>query len=113
MPKSTAYKLLKYLVELGLVYREGGRPGAYRACDFKLSLENTLKTPKLIVTPRNILAFDAAHTPAGRFFIQHHGWEKFAKFIELYDAYTNGDTTAQLIARDLGGNKIRSGTHPG
>lgn len=55
--------------------------------DFSLTIRNTVIVGECKVTSKNVLAFDSAHTPAGQMFIGHHGPEKFAKFVELYDYY--------------------------
>jgi hypothetical protein len=65
-------------------------------------MENTALIGECKVTPRNILAFDSAHTPAGRMFIERYGPEKFAKFVELYDDYQREKATSQMMACELG-----------
>jgi len=103
MPRSTAYKLLSQLVRTGLAVREkAGKVEAVRVPDFYLTVGNTALAGELKITSRNVLAFDSAHTPAGRMFIERRGPEAFAKFVELYDGYERGATTSQLMARELG-----------
>jgi len=103
MPKSTIYKLLSQLVRTGLVVKEKvGRVESIRVPDFYLTIGNTALTGEWKITSRNILAFDSAHTPAGRMFIERNGTQKFAEFVELYDGYGKGTTTSQLMARELG-----------
>ena len=106
MPRSTIYKLLSQLFGAGLVKREkAGKVERVRVPDFTFVIRNTAFIGECKVTPRNILAFDSAHTPAGRMFAQRHGPEKFAKFVELYDDYERGAVTSQLIARELGATR--------
>ncbi len=103
MPRSTLYKLLSELVRTGLAVREKvGRAEEVGVPDFVFSIKNTAFIVECKVTPRNILAFDSAHTPAGKMFVERHGPEKFARFVELYDDYERGETTSQLMARELG-----------
>jgi DNA-binding transcriptional ArsR family regulator len=103
MPRSTTYKLLLQLERTGLAVKERtGKTEAIRVPDFYLIIGNTALVMECKVTPRNVLAFDSAHTPAGRMFIERHGAERFAKFVELYDSYGRGATTSQLMARELG-----------
>jgi DNA-binding transcriptional ArsR family regulator len=103
IPRSTIYKLLSQLVTTGLVMREkAGKVESVRVPDFLLTIGNTTLVREWRITSRNVLAFDSAHTPAGRMFIERHGPEKFAKFVELYDGYERGATTSQLMARELG-----------
>jgi DNA-binding transcriptional ArsR family regulator len=103
MPRSTIYKLLSQLAETGLVIKKKvGKGEEVSVPDFSLIIKNTALVGECKVTPRNILAFDSAHTPAGRMFIERYGPEKFAKFVELYDDYQREKTTSQLMARQLG-----------
>lgn len=103
IPRSTVYKLLTEFFQAGLVTKEkAGRVELMRVPDFVFRIENTANIEECKLTPRNILAFDAAHTPAGRMFIGRHGLQAFAKFVELYDVYKRDRTTAQLIAKELG-----------
>jgi len=103
IPRSTIYKLLSQLVTTGLAVREkAGKVEVVRVPDFYLTFGNTAFGAELKITSRNILAFDSAHTPAGRMFVEHHGSEKFAKFVELYDGYERGAITSQLMAREMG-----------
>ncbi len=103
IPRSTVYKLLSEFLEVGLVTKEKvGRSELVRVPDFVFSIKDTALIGEFKLTPRNILAFDAAHSPAGRMFIGRHGLQKFAKFVGLYDAYKRDATTAQLMARELG-----------
>jgi hypothetical protein len=103
MPRSTVYKLLSQLVRTGLAKKSvAGKTEVFAIPDFDLTIRNTALVGELKITPRNVLAFDSAHTPTGRMFIERHGPEKFAKFVELYDGYERGATTSQLVARELG-----------
>jgi DNA-binding transcriptional ArsR family regulator len=103
IPKSTVYKLLSDLFRTGLAIKETeGKVEGVRVPNFEFWIKNIANIVELKVTPRNLLAFDAAHTPAGRMFSERHGPEKFANFVELYDGYESGRTTAQLMARELG-----------
>ena len=103
MPRSTIYKLLSQLVRTGLAVREkAGKAEEVRVPDFSFVIKNTAFIMECKVTPRNILAFDSAHTPAGKMFAERHGPDKFAKFVELYDGYERGTITSQLMARELG-----------
>ena len=103
MPKSTTYKLLSQLEKMGLVtWMKSNKSESISVPDFVLIIKNTALIGECKVTPGNILAFDSAHTPTGRMFIERHGPEKFAKFVELYDGYGRGATTAQLMAKELG-----------
>jgi DNA-binding transcriptional ArsR family regulator len=102
MPKSTTYKLLSQLDKMGLVIRmKSNKLEVISVPDFVLTIKNTALVGECKVTPGNILAFDSAHTPTGRMFIERHGPEKFAKFVDLYDSYGRGATTAQLMAKEL------------
>jgi len=38
---------------------------------------------------------------SGKLFVKRHGMEKFAKFMKLYEEYTNGKTPTFLIAKEL------------
>ncbi len=103
IPKSTIYKLLTEFLQAGLATKEKvGKVEHVHIADFVIRLENTAIIGELKLTPRNILAFDAAHTTAGKLLIGRHGPRKFAKFVELYDAYKRDATTAQLMAKELG-----------
>ncbi len=103
IPRSTVYKLLSEFFQTGLATKEKvGKVELVRVPDFIFWIKNTALIVDCKLTPRNILAFDAAHTPAGRMFIGRHGLQKFAEFVELYDAYKRDATTAQLMARELG-----------
>jgi len=103
IPRSTIYKLLTQLVRTGLAVREKvGKTEKVRIPDFSFVIKNTAFIGEFKVTPKNILAFDSAHTPAGKMFVGRHGLEKFARFVELYDAYERGMITSQLMAKDLG-----------
>lgn len=94
--------MLNELIQVGLVSKEkGSQSNLFRIRDFVVKLENISTIDKLRLTPRNILAFDAAHSPAGKFFIQRHGMRKFARFVELYETYKQEKITAQMIAREL------------
>ena len=94
---------MSQLIRNGLAAREkAGKAEEVRVPDFSFIIKNTAFIVECKVTPRNILAFDSAHTAAGKMFIERHGPEKFAKFVELYDAYERGATTSQLMARTLG-----------
>jgi DNA-binding MarR family transcriptional regulator len=101
MPRSTVYKLISQLVQAGLISRaENGEQ--LKVPDFSLTIKNTATVAECKVTPRNVLAFDAAHTNAGRSFIEDHGSEKFGKFVELYDEYQSEKITKAVMARVLG-----------
>jgi DNA-binding transcriptional ArsR family regulator len=103
IPRSTVYKLLSEFSDSGLIVREkAGRVDKVSVPDFVFFIKNTAYFGELKITPRNVLAFDAAHTPAGKMFVEKYGQEKFAKFVELYDEYERGKTTSQLMARELG-----------
>jgi len=103
IPRSTIYKLLSQLVKTGLATREKvGNVDEVRVPDFSFVIKNTAYIAECKVTPRNILAFDSAHTAAGKMFAERHGPEKFAEFVALYDRYESGATTSQLMARELG-----------
>jgi DNA-binding transcriptional ArsR family regulator len=103
MPRSTIYKLLSQLVRTGLAVRgKAGKVDKVHVPDFTFFIKNTALVMECKITPRNVLAFDSAHTPAGRMFADRHGLQKFAKFVELYDEYERGGTTSQLMARELG-----------
>ncbi|MBI4258510.1 MAG: MarR family transcriptional regulator [Thaumarchaeota archaeon] len=103
IPRSTVYKLLTQLVATGLAHkRKVGKTEKVSVPDFVFYIKNTAYIGEMKVTPRNVIAFDAAHTPAGKMFIGKHGQDAFAKFVELYDNYERGNLTAQLMARDLG-----------
>ena len=103
IPRSTVYKLLTEFFQTGLVTKEkAGKVELVRVPDFVFRIENTANIVDCKLTPRNILAFDAAHTPAGRMFIGRRGLQAFARFVELYDVYKRDRTTAQLMARELG-----------
>jgi Sugar-specific transcriptional regulator TrmB len=103
LPRSTTYKMLLQLQRTGLAVKEkAGNGEGIRVPDFYLIIGNTALVAECKVTPRNILAFDSAHTSAGRRFIERHGAEKFAKFVELYDDYAKDATTSRLMARELG-----------
>ena len=73
-----------------------------RVADFVFIIRNTMLMGGMKITPRNVLAFDVAHTAVGRMFIERHGTDKFARFVDLYDEYAKGKTTAQMMARELG-----------
>jgi DNA-binding MarR family transcriptional regulator len=101
IPRSTVYKLVSQLVQSGLISRaDNGEQ--LKVPDFSLTIKNTATVAECKVTPRNVLAFDAAHTNAGRSFIEHYGPEKFAKFVELYDEYERERITIPMMARELG-----------
>jgi DNA-binding transcriptional ArsR family regulator len=103
MPRSTVYKLLSQLELAGLAKRlRTGKAESFHIPDFVFIIKNTAFIVECKVTPRNILAFDSAHTPTGRMFSERHGPEKFAKFVELYDDYQRDATTSQIMARELG-----------
>lgn len=103
IPRSTVYKLLSEFFRTGLaIKKKEGRVDKVSIPDFAFLVKNTAYFRELKVTPRNILAFDSTHTPAGRMFTERHGLEKFAKFVELYDDYERGNITSQLMARELG-----------
>ncbi len=103
IPRSTTYKLLSQLASTGLVSKKKtGKWEEIRVPDFSLTIRNTALVGECKITPRSILAFDSAHMSGGRMFIERHGPEKFAKFVELYDDYEREKTTSQLIARELG-----------
>jgi Sugar-specific transcriptional regulator TrmB len=103
MPRSTTYKLCNELVKEGLATEMlTTNEKGFRAADFVILVKNLAYAGELKITAKNVLAFDAAHTPAGRMFIERHGVEKFARFVELYSAYEDGTLTAQIMARDLG-----------
>jgi DNA-binding transcriptional ArsR family regulator len=102
IPRSTVYKLLSELVQVGLATRERrGKVELVKVPDFVVQIRNMVGF-EFKLTPRNILAFDAAHLPAGKMFIERYGLQRFAKFVELYDSYKKGASTAQLMARELG-----------
>ena len=102
-PLHDSYKLLSQLAETGLVIKKKeGKGEEVSVPDFSLTIKNTAFVGECKVTPRNILAFDSADTPAGRMFIERYGPEKFAKFVELYDDYQREKTTSQLMARESG-----------
>ncbi|MEM0321826.1 MAG: helix-turn-helix domain-containing protein [Thermoprotei archaeon] len=102
IPRSTVYKLLSELFAVGLASKERrGKVEVVKVPDFVV-FAVTAAIGKLRVTPWNIPAFDAAHLPAGKMFIERHGLGKFARFVELYDSYIKGNTTARLMARELG-----------
>jgi hypothetical protein len=102
IPRSTVYKILSQCIETGLAIRKKvGNVDKVSVPDFLVIIKNTSYIGELKITPRNVLAFDAAHTPAGKMFAERHGQEKFAKFVELYDNYERGTTTSQLMAREL------------
>ncbi len=103
IPRSTTYKLCNELVKAGLA-TELSTPGekSFKVADFVILAKNLAFIGELKITAKNVLAFDAAHTPAGKMFIERHGMEKFARFVELYSAYEDGALTAQVMARDLG-----------
>ena len=102
IPRSTVYKLLSGFFRIGLaVKKRQGRVDRVSVPDFAFLIKNTAYLGELKVTPRNILAFDSIRTPAGRMFAERHGPQKFAKFVELYDNYERGNTTSQLLAREL------------
>jgi len=103
IPRSTVYKLLSQLELTGLARRlRTGKVESVNVPDFVFIIKNTAFIVECKVTPRNILAFDSAHTPSGRMFSERHGPEKFAKFVELYDDYERDATTSQIMARELG-----------
>lgn len=103
IPRSTVYKLLSEFFNTGLAVKEKtGRVDRVSVPDFVFFIKNTAFVGELKITPRNVLAFDAAHIPSGKMFVEKHGQEKFARFVELYDEYERGTTTSQLMARDLG-----------
>lgn len=103
LPRSTVYKLLSQLVDAGLVTKEKAQGAErLRVPDFVFFIKNTALVGECKITSRNVLAFDSAHTPAGKMFISRHGWRKFAKFVELYDEFERGKVTSQLTARELG-----------
>jgi DNA-binding transcriptional ArsR family regulator len=103
MPRSTVYKLLSQLAGAGLVSKKKTEKGEEISVpDFSLTIKNTAIVGECKVTPKNVLAFDSAHTPAGRMFIEHHGPEKFVKFVELYDDYEREKITIPMMARELG-----------
>lgn len=103
IPRSTVYKLLSGLCDTGLVVKDKvGKVERVSVPDFSFYIKNTAYVGELKITPRNVLAFDAAHTPPGKMFIEIHGQEKFSRFVELYDEYERGKLTSQLIARELG-----------
>ena len=102
IPRSTVYKLLSEFFRTGLAFkRKEGNTEKVIVPDFAFFIRNTAFIGELKVTPRNVLAFDSAHTPAGKMFAERHGPAKFAQFVKLYDIYDRGNTTAQLMAREL------------
>lgn len=103
IPRSTVYKLLAQFVDEGLVVKEkDGNANRFSVPDFEFIIKNTAFIAEIKVTPRNVLAFDAIDTNVGKAFTEQRGPEKFARFVELYGDYARGNTTAQIIARELG-----------
>lgn len=103
IPRSTVYKILSEFFGSGLAIRKKeGKVEKVHVPDFSFVVKNTAFVAELKITPRNILAFDSMHTPAGRMFAERHGPEKFVQFVELYDDYERGNVTSQLMARELG-----------
>ncbi len=98
MPRSTIYKLLSQLVRTGLAVRgKAGKVDEVRVPDFVFFIKNTALVGECKVTPRNVLAFDSAHTPAGRMFADRHGLQKFAKFVMLMVTNQNPSIIPQAI----------------
>ena len=108
------YKIINDLLQARLVYlpeatkvtrdaHHRGRTGSeVRIRDFKITLENLAGVTKLEITPKNVAAFDLLQKTSGKLFVERHGMEKFDKFMQLYEEYTNGKTPAFLIAKELG-----------
>jgi DNA-binding MarR family transcriptional regulator len=99
IPRSTVYKLILQLMDAGLVIRT--KEEKLRIPDFSITLRNTAIFSEFRVTPHNILAFDSAHTSIGRAFIERHGLEKFAKFVDMYEMYQSGKMSSRSVAREL------------
>ena len=114
IPRSSVYKCIGDLVRAGLVTRqvsklrykspsERGRISQeVKATDFKIVLENLSIAPRVVITKYSVAAFDLLHKNSGKLFIERNGAEKFASFIELFDAYNRGIIPAFIIAKELG-----------
>jgi hypothetical protein len=116
--RSSLYKIISDLWQARLVdlhepakvarnAHHRGRTGSeVLSRDFKITLENLAGVPRLEITPRNVAAFDLLHKSSGKLFVERHGMEKFAKFMQLYEEYTNGKTPAFLMAKELGAERF-------
>lgn len=105
IPRSTIYKLVSQLVTAGLVEKTKDSDLKFHVPKFSITIKNSTLASEFRLTPTNVLAFDVAHTPAGRKFIKRHGLNKFALFVELYGVYKRGKITRAPMAKKLGASR--------
>jgi len=114
LPRSSVYKTVKDLMKTRLVSThrnvkmgERGRVGSeILTTNFRIVLEKLPGIPRLEITPKNVAAYDLLGKTSGKLFVERHGMGKFAKFMELYEDYTNGKIPAFLIAKEIGAERF-------